>query len=410
MRFSLKEDDISGSIPPRVRTRGILETVMKRLIVIPFNIPWNWSTDYTNQTAFALARKNMVICYMWGESFTIKEYIQKVKIPVLIKRQAKNIYLYYPILFIPFRRFRKIVSINQQINIILLKVFVNILGIKNRISKKILWIFDPRLYPLSQSFGGDYFLIYDCVDYFTGTARTEEEKELLIKYEHRLTNKASLVTANSTVLMKHLQKIRKDVYLVPQGFRVDSFRNDKSKTVKIKRGNRPLIGYLGAVNYRIDYPLLYKLARDNTKWDFALWGPLLEEDILTTEHQKYLNKLSKLPNVIRGQSDKTNVPGIIKEFDIGMIPYDTSIDFNKYCYPMKLFEYFYLGKPVISTPIKELKRFPKLVKIGGNYKQWQKNIESILEKPWPSDKIAEQRSLANKNSWNEKIAKIYSYL
>lgn len=389
--------------------RGIYYRVMKKLIVIPFNIPWNWSTDYTNQTAFELAKKNIVVCYMWGESFTIKEYIKKAKVPVLIKRQAKNIYLYYPILFIPFRRFSKIVNLNQQININLLKVFVNLLGIKNGISKKILWIFDPRLYPLSQRFD-DYFLLYDCVDYFTGTARTEEERKLLIKYEQSLTKKASLVTANSTVLVKHLQKIRKDVYLVPQGFRIDSFKKHKYNVTKIKRIGRPLIGYLGAVNYRVDFNLLYKLASNNPKWDFAIWGPLLEKDILTKDQQEYLKKLIKLPNVMRGHSDKDIVPGIISQFDIGMIPYDASIDFNKYCYPMKLFEYFYLGKPVVSTPITELKIFPKLVKIGSNYKQWQKNIQSILGKSWPSDKIREQKSLAYKNTWNKKIVKIYSYL
>ena len=143
---------------------------------------------------------------MWEESFTIKEYIKKAKVPVLIKLQAKNVYLYYPILFIPFRRFKKIVNINQQINLFLLKVFANLLEIKNGVSKKILWIFDPKLYPLSQRFSTDYFLLYDCVDYFTETARTKEERKLLTKYENSLTKEANLVTTNSKVLMKHLQK------------------------------------------------------------------------------------------------------------------------------------------------------------------------------------------------------------
>jgi len=36
MRFPLKEDDISGSIHPRIKIRGILETVMKRIFILLF--------------------------------------------------------------------------------------------------------------------------------------------------------------------------------------------------------------------------------------------------------------------------------------------------------------------------------------------------------------------------------------
>ena len=378
---------------------------MKRLIVIPFNIPWNWSTDYTNQTAFELSRRrNIVICYMWEESFTIKEYIKKAKVPVLIKLQAKNVYLYYPILFIPFRRFKKIVNINQQINLFLLKVFANLLEIKNGVSKKILWIFDPKLYPLSQRFSTDYFLLYDCVDYFTETARTKEERKLLTKYENSLTKEANLVTTNSKVLMKHLQKIRKDVYLVPQGFRIDSFKRHKYNITKIKRAGRPLIGYLGAVNYRIDFNLLYELAVKNSKWDFAIWGP-----VLTATQQKTMERLIRLPNIIVGQSDKYDVPGIIKQFDIGMIPYDMSANFNKYCYPMKLFEYFYLGKPVISTNIIELRRFPDLIKIGKNREEWENIITNFLRKPLSIKYKEMEKNLAIENSWENKLKTILKH-
>jgi hypothetical protein len=347
---------------------------------------------------------------MWCEAFSIKEYLEKRKFPLFIKKYSKNIYLFYPTLLIPFRRFGKITNLNEKLSVFLLKIFVKFLEIKNHFSKKVLWIFDPHLYPLSQIFGSDYFLLYDCVDFFSGTAKTEEVKKLLVKYEHELTKKANLVTANSTVLQNHLQKIRKDIHLVPQGFRVNSFKKLSNNIPKINRAGRPLIGYLGAVNYRIDFNLLYKLATNNPKWDFAVWGPILEKDLLTAAQKGLLKKLIDLPNVIRGESDKTSILGIIKQFDIGIIPYNSSIDFNKYCYPMKLFEYFYLGKPVVSTPIVELKRFPKFVKIGSNYEEWQKNINSILNKSWPHSNITEERILANNNSWEKKVAKICSYI
>jgi hypothetical protein len=406
MRFPLREGDISGSIPPRVKNRGILETVMKRLIVIPFNIPWEWSTDYTNQTAFELAKQNIVICYMWGDSFTIKEYIQKAKIPVLIKRLSKNEYLYYPILFIPFRRFKKIVDINQQINLFFLKILAKLLSVKNNISKIILWIFDPRLYPLSQKFGEDYFLLYDCVDFFHGTARTEEEKKLLIKYEHRLTKKAGLVTANSIVLLKHLQKIRKDIHLVPQGFRYQKLNSTRSKHIDLNL-EHPIIGYVGGVNNRLDTTLLLRLIKNNISWNFVLWGPIQKYIPIGPNKLYQISEILNLPNVFSGESgDKKEIPGIISQFDVGIIPYDISQDFNKYCYPMKLFEYFYLGKPVVSTKIIELKRYPNFVKIGKNYNDWEKIIKKLISKPWAKKYKKQERVLAIENIWENKVTKI----
>ena len=73
---------------------------------------------------------------------------------------------------------------------------------------------------------------------------------------------------------------------------------------------------------------------------------------------------------------------------------------------MKLFEYFFLGKPVVSTPIEELKRFPKFVKIGNTNEEWEKHIKNLLSKPWPKENQKQQRKLSEENSWRKKVAKI----
>lgn len=79
-------------------------------------------------------------------------------------------------------------------------------------------------------------------------------------------------------------------------------------------------------------------------------------------------------------------------------------------YPMKLFEYFYAGKPVVSTPIEELKRFPKYVKTGNAADEWEKHIRMLLSRPWPKVYMGEQRELARKNSWDKKIQAISSVI
>ena len=368
------------------------------LVVIPFNLPWKWSTDYLNQTAFELAKKgNFIICYMWSESLSLFEYIRNKKSPKLVIKHSENIILFYPIHFIPFRRFKLISKLNELINVFLLRLFILKQTINSNFNKKILWLFEPRFVGFTKYFSKQWFLIYDCVDYFS-----ESDEKMLLP-------RADLVVANSQVLTNRLRKSRKDVELVPQGFRLSSFKNIY-KDIKIKRNDRPLIGFVGAINYRIDYKFLYLLAVKKPNWDFALWGPLLEDIPFPKLQKKYYQKLLSLKNVIVGKSSKSDIPNVIRQFDVGVIPYDISLKFNKYCYPMKLFEYFYLGKPVVSTNIIELHRFPDLVCISDSVSGWQSHIQKFLNTGLSAKDVKKARMLALENSWKNKVADIVNLI
>ena len=378
--------------------------IRNHLILIPFNLPWEWSTDYTNQTAYILSKENVVICYMWSESYSLKEYAQKLKLPRIVKKHSKNLYLYYPIFLIPFRRIRVVHNLNEKLNFLFLKVLIKLFELTNRTKEKLLWIFDPRTGYMTDYLGKGWKEIYDCVDFWSATAKTKEEKKVIEGEEKDLTKRADLVIAISTVLQKHLQRYRKDVYLVPQGFRLKDFENMKNYDTQKIKAKKPIIGFAGAINHRLDYNLLLSLAKNNPQWSFVIWGPVLEEEKIPDKVKQLKKKLLKLPNVSTGfLKDRKTLPGIIKQFDISIIPYDISQDFNKYCYPMKLFEYFYIGKPIVSTPIEELKRFPGLVKIGRDEKEWEKHIKSFLSKPWPKENKVLQKRLAEENSWENKV-------
>ena len=97
---------------------------------------------------------------------------------------------------------------------------------------------------------------------------------------------------------------------------------------------------------------------------------------------------------------------LLKEIDIGMIPYNIEFDFNRYCYPMKLFEYFYMGMPVISTEILELRKYPEFVKIGKSVSEWEKIIKDFILNPRDKELQREEKNLTIKNSWNNKVTQI----
>jgi glycosyltransferase involved in cell wall biosynthesis len=294
---------------------------------------------------------------------------------------------------------------------LLLNIFVKFLQKKKNINKKLVWIFDPSTRFIIDLLGKNWSIIYDCVDFWQATAKTRKDKNTIKKNEKRLTKESNLVTAISVFMKEHLEKYRKDIHLVPQGFRVKDFENKSNyKATKIK-AKKPIIGFAGAVNDRLDYNLLLPLAKRNPNWSFVIWGPVLEEEKILEKVKLMKKELLSLPNVSTGfLKDRRKLPGDFKQFDISMIPYDVSQAFNKNCYPMKIFEFFYLGKPIVSTDIIELRRFTNLIRIGKNVREWEEIINDLLLKKWPINYKKEQKKLARENSWQNKIKTITRFL
>jgi len=267
--------------------------------------------------------------------------------------------------------------------------------------KKILWIFDPEFSPLAFFFGFSWFTLYDCVDYV---------KDPLIRKtsEFQLLKHANLVTTNSHSLFNLHKHYRKKIYLVPQGFRYHHFKNPYRGAITLPQ-HKIKIGFIGGINSRIDFNLLFKLIKKFPQYLFVFAGQIQSNPELRLEN--YLNsqihKLFTASNCLYlGNVEKTIVPSLIQQFDICIIPYKSKDPFNKYCYPMKLFEYFYQGKPVISTPIKELKNLTKYVRIGSSEKDWERNIKETILKPLSLSTIKSEKRMAIDNSWDNKISQI----
>jgi hypothetical protein len=62
-----------------------------------------------------------------------------------------------------------------------------------------------------------------------------------------------------------------------------------------------------------------------------------------------------------------------------------------------------MGKPVVSTPIEELRRFSRYVYFGKTVKEWESHIHRILFSVWSLQYQREQKKLAIANSWRAKV-------
>jgi len=384
----------------------------KKLIIIPFGFPYDWPCDYEKQTALNLSKENIVIAWLTREGIGFKNILMnliKNGKSDIISKNGKLI-LVHPIKFIPFIRNHFIERLNYFLYIIQLKFLLLFLR-KNK--KRLLWIFPSQTEFPCQFFKKECQLVYDCVDYPYSIDPEVQKKDKI--QEQNILNQAKIVFTNSRILFKLKSKQHKKVFFVPQGFNTNIF-SGKKKLLQPKDLTsipKPRIGYIGNINFRLDFNLIWKTALLCPDFSFIFIGPRapepVQDKIVKTEN--WLKRLSKLENVyFLGRKDKKKVPAYIKYLDICMIPYNIKYLFNKYCFPMKLFEYFYFGKPVISTPIEELKYFKDYVRLTDTPNNFSRLLENFKQIKWFDKYKIEQLRLAKENSWENKIKKMNEIL
>lgn len=359
-----------------------------RPIIIPEINSQSAICDYLLQTSLILSAK-VIPTYVFFVNFPRKIY-QKP-----FDQINPHLIHFYPIQIIPFNRFELI----QQLNILLSFNLLYFLVLIRHHHRPRYWFFYPQLINLIRFSPPPRAINYDIVDSYNCP---DSQKQFLLQH-------ASTITAISRNLIFQYQSHwpTAHIHLVPQGF---NLLKSPSQFPPLKSLNKLTnrIGFIGVLSNRLDYQLLFSVIKNNPKYNFIFVGPTGTDINVSPKPVEKLNRqLFSFKNVhYLGPAPKDQIESVIKFFDIAIIPYDTNDDFNRLCYPMKLFEYFAAGKPVVSTPIEELKNFPNLVFVSNSADGWIKTIHKILSKPWPAILQQQEKLLAQKNCWKNKINQI----
>lgn len=223
--------------------------------------------------------------------------------------------------------------------------------------------------------------------------------------QNSLTNStAYAVVATAKVLYQEMLE-RFDlerVALVPNGVSCTHFQvvRDEAKIPsryrQIMQRKRPIVGYYGAIAPWLDYALIEKLADLMPSHDFVYIGPL------------YLKDKADLPvrdNIFwYGQVDYTVLPHFAAWFDCCFIPFEDG-QIAATTSPLKLFEYFALGKPVVVTSaMQECVQF-SIVRHGKTARQVADSIQAALG-DWSDEDVQNSIRLAHEHDWKRR-AEVY---
>lgn len=147
---------------------------------------------------------------------------------------------------------------------------------------------------------------------------------------------------------------------------------------------RPRLGYLGNVQSRLSLSLLRELLFSHPTWQFLSFG---SEKTLMLANEHVLSWRSR-----------DELPAIIDAMDMGFLPYDCTDLKNLHCVPLKLFDYFARGLPVVSTPIAYLQDYEDVVYVGATADELTNAISQALSEGDKSPKKARRIAIAREHS------------
>lgn len=373
------------------------------------------STSYT--IAQELAKNNRV--FYVDNPYTINEYLKLKSSPALKLR--KNFFSYfsdglmnssYPTLkiivapvilslhFLPEGKlYRKLLKVNEWLVAHRIKKIIAKENIKNFIYINSANFHFPNL----SLYFNPILNVYHCVDpVFTGFDR----KHGLVS-EPILIRNTELVICTSKQLQEEKKLLNQNTYFIPNAADITHSSKALADNLVVhpclKEVKRPIIGYFGSIERRIDYELLKDVIVKNTDKSFVFAGPVIKDDV---PEWFFIQ-----PNIqLTGALPYHEMPALIKGFDVAVIPFKRD-QVSRTIFPLKLFEYLGAGKPVVSTDFN-----PDLKDFTGNTISYCKDAKAFSEAiEYEStnnsqQKIEERIAIAMENTWIKRAQEIAELL
>jgi len=214
--------------------------------------------------------------------------------------------------------------------------------------------------------------------------------------EAELISKADLVFTGGRSLYEAKRDKHPSVHCFPSSIDVNHFaraleiNDEPEEQASIPH---PRIGFCGVIDERADLELLQSVAELRPDWHFVMIGPVVkisEDELPRLENIHYLGgkKYDELPDYIAG-------------WDVAMMPFALN-ESTRFISPTKTPEYLAAGRPVVSTPIRDVVRpygEQNLVHIASTPEQFVNAIENAMAEN-ADERLQNVREFMKDMSWD----------
>lgn len=255
------------------------------------------------------------------------------------------------------------------------------------------WYYTPMALPFTDHLTPE-MVIYDCMDELSAFKFAPPQLTIL---EKELFKKADIVFTGGNSIFEFKKDQHPNIYSFPSSIDKEHFglaRNLKSEAADQSHIPHPRFGFFGVVDERFDVELIDTVARAKPEWHFVILGPVVKIDPALLPRYENVHYL--------GGKRYEELPSYISGWDIALVPFAMN-ESTRFISPTKTPEYLAAGKPVISTPIRDVVRpygENNLVHIVNNAEEFIEAAEKELSKKRKSAWMKKVDDFLAFNSWD----------
>jgi glycosyltransferase involved in cell wall biosynthesis len=264
------------------------------------------------------------------------------------------------------------------------------------------WFYSPMSAPSYLGQLGEIGVVYDCMDELANFRFAPPD---IAAREQMLLRRADVVFTGGQQLFEAKSRHHRNVHFFGCG--VDAAHFGQARLASTRVGPeleslpRPVLGYFGVIDERLDYDLIARLAQAFPGGSIVLVGPVAKVEASQLPRARNLHWL--------GQRPYSALPALVKGFDACLMPFALN-EATRFINPTKTLEYMAAGRPIVSTAVPDVVRqFSSIVDVAQSHEGFVAAAARAIAAP-RADVLAEGVRCAERSTWDAIVAAMRGHM